>query len=53
MPLYSLSSILTLLLDLMKDIDAYYYGYIDDEDGILMPLEVAAEKKGKFNYFSS
>jgi len=33
--------------DLMKDIDAYYYGYIDDEDGILVPLEVEAEKKAR------
>ena len=32
--------------DLMKDIDAYYYGYLDDEDGVLMKLEEEAEKKG-------
>ena len=30
----------------MKDIDAYYYGYLDDEDGVLMKLEEEAEKKG-------
>ena len=32
--------------DLMKDIDAYYYGYLDDEDGVLLKLEVEVEKKG-------
>lgn len=32
--------------ELMKDIDADYYGYRDDDDGILMPLEKEAEKKG-------
>lgn len=28
----------------MKDIDADYYGYMDDDDGILVPLEIEAEK---------
>lgn len=28
----------------MKDIDADYYGYRDDDDGILLPLEDKAEK---------
>lgn len=32
--------------ELMKDIDADYYGYRDDDDGLLLPLEEAAEKKG-------
>ncbi|XP_056641966.1 pre-mRNA-splicing factor ISY1 homolog [Diorhabda carinulata] len=31
--------------ELMKDIDADYYGYMDDDDGILIPLEVKAEKE--------
>ncbi|KAH1009266.1 hypothetical protein HUJ04_001645 [Dendroctonus ponderosae] len=31
--------------ELMKDIDADYYGYMDDDDGILVPLELQAEKK--------
>lgn len=31
--------------ELMKDIDADYYGYRDDDDGILIPLEQIAEKK--------
>lgn len=31
--------------ELMKDIDADYYGYRDDDDGILAPLEFLAEKK--------
>lgn len=30
--------------ELMKDIDADYYGYMDDDDGILVPLEMEAEK---------
>lgn len=29
---------------MMKDIDADYYGYMDDDDGILVPLELKAEK---------
>lgn len=33
--------------ELMKDIDADYYGYRDDDDGILIPLEQEAEKEGK------
>lgn len=31
--------------ELMKDIDADYYGYRDDDDGILEPLEQAGENK--------
>lgn len=34
--------------ELMKDIDADYYGYRDDDDGILIPLEQDAEKEGIF-----
>ncbi|GAB1601171.1 pre-mRNA-splicing factor ISY1 homolog [Argonauta hians] len=30
--------------DLMKDIDAVYYGYRDDDDGVLIPLEREQEK---------
>nr|CAG4645672.1 EOG090X09UC [Lynceus sp. MCZ IZ 141354] len=30
--------------ELMKDIDADYYGYRDDDDGVLVPLETEAEK---------
>ncbi|KAL1494257.1 hypothetical protein ABEB36_009881 [Hypothenemus hampei] len=30
--------------ELMKDVDADYYGYMDDDDGILIPLELKAEK---------
>jgi len=29
----------------MKDIDADYYGYRDDDDGILLPLEADEEKR--------
>ena len=36
--------------DLMKDIDAYYYGYLDDEDGVLIKLEEEVEQKGSFIY---
>lgn len=31
--------------ELMRDIDAVYYGYMDDEDGILIPLEEEEEAK--------
>lgn len=31
----------------MKDIDADYYGYRDDDDdGVLLPIEAREEKKG-------
>lgn len=33
--------------ELMKDIDADYYGYMDDDDGILVPLEQRAEKEAR------
>ena len=31
--------------ELMKDIDADYYGYRDEDDGILVPLEREVEKR--------
>lgn len=30
----------------MRDIDADYYGYRDDDDGLLLPLEKESEKIG-------
>ena len=30
----------------MKDIDADYYGYRDEDDGVIAPLEQEVEKKG-------
>jgi len=33
--------------ELMKDIDADYYGYRDEDDGRLLPLEKEAEENGK------
>ena len=30
----------------MKKIDADYYGYRDEDDGVLVPLEKEAQKKG-------
>jgi len=30
--------------EMMKDIDADYYGYMDDDDGILLPLEMEEER---------
>ena len=33
--------------ELMKDIDADYYGYRDEDDGILVPLEQEEEKLGR------
>ena len=35
--------------ELMKDIDADYYGYRDDDDGILLPLENRGEQEVKQN----
>ena len=32
--------------ELMKAIDAEYYGYRDEDDGILEPLEQEHERKG-------
>lgn len=32
--------------ELMKDIDAEYYGYRDEDDGVLVPLELEEEKRG-------
>lgn len=29
----------------MKDVDADYYGYRDEDDGVIVPLEIEAEKK--------
>merc|ERR1719402_1634646 len=31
--------------ELMKDVDAQYYGFRDDDDGLLVPLELEAEQK--------
>ena len=31
---------------MMKNIDADYYGYRDEDDGILVPLEQEVEKEG-------
>lgn len=33
--------------ELMREVDADYYGYRDDDDGVLIPLENAEEKIGK------
>ena len=32
--------------ELMKEVDAEYYGYRDEEDGLLIPLEVKAQREG-------
>ena len=32
---------------MMKYIDADYYGYRDEDDGILVPLEAEVEKEGE------
>uniref|UniRef100_A0A096MGW3 ISY1 splicing factor homolog n=1 Tax=Poecilia formosa TaxID=48698 RepID=A0A096MGW3_POEFO len=31
--------------ELMKDVDAEYYGYRDEDDGVLLPLEAEYERK--------
>uniref|UniRef100_A0AC35UDX4 Pre-mRNA-splicing factor ISY1 n=1 Tax=Rhabditophanes sp. KR3021 TaxID=114890 RepID=A0AC35UDX4_9BILA len=33
--------------DLMKNVDANYYGFLDDDDGVLIPLELMAEVEAK------
>lgn len=38
--------------ELMKNIDADYYGYRDEDDGVLVPLERQAEKEGEAIYVS-
>ncbi len=30
---------------MMKNIDADYYGYMDDDDGLLVPIEEKCEKE--------
>ncbi len=32
--------------ELMKDIDAFYYGYGDEDDGVIVPLEKEEENEG-------
>lgn len=34
--------------ELMKNIDADYYGYMDEEDGLLLAMEVKKEKKSMY-----
>jgi Isy1-like splicing family len=36
--------------ELMREIDADYYGYRDDDDGILIPREQEHERKGKIEF---
>ena len=31
----------------MKGIDADYYGYRDEDDGVIVPLEKESEEKGR------
>ena len=35
--------------ELYKDVDADYYGYRDEDDGVLVPLEQEAENEGKLH----
>ena len=37
----------------MKDIDADYYGYRDEDDGLIAPLEQEAEKKGMVKIYQN
>lgn len=39
--------------ELMKDIDADYYGYRDEDDGVLLPLEEAEDKKAEIEAFNN
>lgn len=36
----------------MKDVDAEYYGYRDEDDGVLLPLETQYEKQGETIFYS-
>ena len=35
--------------ELAKNVDADYYGYRDEEDGIIVPLEQEEEKQGTYS----
>jgi hypothetical protein len=35
--------------ELYKDVDADYYGYRDEDDGVLVPIEQEVEKEGKWH----
>ena len=37
----------------MKDINADYYGYRDEDDGVLVPLELEKEQEGNKNNLPS
>ncbi|XP_039896909.1 pre-mRNA-splicing factor ISY1 homolog [Simochromis diagramma] len=37
--------------ELMKDVDAEYYGYRDEDDGVLLPLEAQYEKQAVLEAF--
>jgi len=37
--------------ELQKNVDADYYGFRDDEDGLLFSLEASAEEKGALLFF--
>lgn len=37
--------------ELMKDVDAEYYGYRDEDDGVLLPLEAQYEKRGTWFHY--
>ena len=38
--------------ELYKDVDADYYGYRDEDDGVLVPLEQEIEKEGRSTVIS-
>jgi pre-mRNA-splicing factor ISY1 len=35
--------------ELMREVDAAYYGYLDDDDGVLIPIEEKASKEAMKN----
>lgn len=37
--------------ELMKEIDAEYYGYRDEDDGVLVPLEQEEERSGNITVY--
>ena len=38
--------------ELAKNVDADYYGYRDEDDGVIVPLEEEEEKKGEQLYMN-
>ena len=40
----NIANFLLVMVAMYQDVDAQYYGFRDDDDGLLVPMEVVAEK---------